>query len=70
MYKAEVLVVARRVAAELRRLVNLPAADADPDENAGGSRPGERERRQTPAAAPRGRRGLGPGWQGLCEDGN
>jgi hypothetical protein len=67
---AEVLTVARRVAAELRRLVNLPPEDADSDGSAGGARTaGGPERRQTPTVASRGRRGLGPGWQGLREDG-
>jgi hypothetical protein len=66
---AEALAVARRVAAELRRLLHLPPPDTDSDGNrlprSASHRREERRPRSTPPAGPDSRRGLGPGWQGL-----
>jgi hypothetical protein len=61
----DVLVVAGRIAAELRRLLHLPPPDTDSGSRVIARRGREPGRRSTPPADPDSRRGLGPGWQGL-----
>jgi hypothetical protein len=61
----EALAVARRVAAELRRLLHLPPPDTDSSGRAIARRSREPGNRSAPPADPDSRRGLGPHWQGL-----
>ncbi|MFJ7050031.1 hypothetical protein ACIQVC_42490 [Streptomyces sp. NPDC101112] len=64
----EALAVARRVAAELRRLLHLPPPDTDSDGNTlprSAARREEPRPRPAPPVDPDSRRGLGPAWQGL-----